>query len=255
MRVARVFVGGQATMIDVDSEDHDGWNVVKGSLGTGFVRTSVRCQKPGAVFLPPVQPRIVLAVGANFPGDESLPSPDIPSIFTMPTSALVGHDRDVKLPQLIDGVLVEGEVVVVLARSLHHATEQEAIAAIGGFTLANDFSAKSAQLSFMPPAFKKGCDGFLPLGPCLWVDDAPHEQRWRSWEVSSSIDGREVQRGKLSTWTFSVPMVLSFTSKFIALQEGDMICLGTPTPKPTATRGQRIDVSAGPLGTLTTRLV
>jgi 2-keto-4-pentenoate hydratase/2-oxohepta-3-ene-1,7-dioic acid hydratase in catechol pathway len=250
-RIARIQAGGEELLVRWPAavEPHTEFEILQDDLFDNTVRPSghrVQCDR--TVLLPPVAPRKIFGVGANFAGDPESPSKELPSIFSMPVSAITAGDACVVLPELFDSVLVEGELAVVIGKLAKNLDDGKGSSVILGFTIANDLSGRASTgplAAFTPPALKKGSDGFLPLGPCIAIG-----LPWKTLSLSTTINGAIAQKGRLADLMFSCERVVEFVSRFIALEPGDVIAMGTPPPKPKAQRGDILRVAIEGIGVL-----
>ena len=98
---------------------------------------------------------------------------------------------------------------------------------VAGYCVVNDISEREYQLERGGTWDKgKGCDGFGPLGPWLvTADEVPDPQALRMW---LDVDGRRMQDGSTATMVFGVTFLISYLSRFMSLQPGDVISTGTP---------------------------
>ncbi|MFD4603081.1 fumarylacetoacetate hydrolase family protein [Streptomyces sp. NPDC058464] len=180
---------------------------------------------------PAPAPRQVLAVGLNYHAhaDESgFESPDtLPPTFTKYVSSITGPVTDVHLPE--DGHTDwEAELVAVIGETAHQIGEDDAWLHIAGLTVGQDISERITQLSGPAPQFGlgKSYPGFTPMGPYLVTPDALADSD--DLELSCSINGEEVQKGRTRDLIFSVPALVSRLSAILPLLPGDVIFTGTP---------------------------
>ncbi len=151
-----------------------------------------------------------------------------PRIFAKFSSSVVGPGGVIHKPKLVQKLDYEAELAVVLGRRARDVPESEAMRVIAGYTLVNDVSARELQFDISPPqtSFAKGMDGFCPMGPCLaTIDefDDPHALQLRCW-----VNDEMVQDGNTRDMTFFVPFLVSYLSRYLTLEPGDVIATGTP---------------------------
>jgi 2-keto-4-pentenoate hydratase/2-oxohepta-3-ene-1,7-dioic acid hydratase in catechol pathway len=218
--------------------------LLKGEPLLGLEPTADRALITAVTFLPPVVPTKILGIGANYPGEEAVASKH-PSFFLMPPSALIGHGVPVVLPRFFGSVLAEGELAVVMRTRVKCVAPEDVQAQILGYTIANDLSGRDSTLEVVPAAMKKGCDGFLPLGPYMSLDPT-----LRDFDIGTNVDGERVQTGNTKDMIFGIAACISFISEVMTLEPYDVICMGTPPPKPKARPGSRIQITISELGTL-----
>jgi 2-keto-4-pentenoate hydratase/2-oxohepta-3-ene-1,7-dioic acid hydratase in catechol pathway len=146
-------------------------------------------------------------------------------------------------------VLAEGELALVVKKRAHKITRDRVNEYILGYTIANDLSGRDSPLELVPPAVKKGSDGFLPLGPSLLLD--PNR---RDFDIQTFLNGSLVQSGNTSKMIFGIEDCLFHISSVITLEAGDVISLGTPPPKPKLEAGDEACITISGIGTLTNRV-
>jgi 2,4-didehydro-3-deoxy-L-rhamnonate hydrolase len=116
---------------------------------------------------------------------------------------------------------------VVIGKSAKYVTEQHALSHVAGYCVVNDLSERAFQLEGTGQWVKgKSADTFGPIGPWLvTADEIPDPQALDLW---LEVDGRTYQRGTTRRMIFSVAFLVSYISRFMSLQPGDIISTGTP---------------------------
>ena len=153
--------------------------------------------------------------------------PPEPVVFNKWTSAICGPNDDVIIPRDSHKTDWEVELGVVIGKAARYVTEADAMQHVAGFCVVNDVSEREFQLERSGSWDKgKGCDTFGPLGPWLVTPDEianPHELgMWLE------VDGKRYQDGSTRTMVYQVPYLISYLSRFMSLQPGDVISTGTP---------------------------
>ena len=153
--------------------------------------------------------------------------PAEPVIFNKWTSAICGPDDDVQIPRGSAKTDWEVELGVVIGRGGRYIDEADALAHVAGYCVVNDVSERAFQLEGTGTWDKgKGCDTFGPIGPWLvTADEVPDPQALRLW---LEVDGHRYQDGNTRTMVFGVAHLVSYLSRFMSLQPGDVISTGTP---------------------------
>jgi 2,4-diketo-3-deoxy-L-fuconate hydrolase len=153
--------------------------------------------------------------------------PAEPVIFNKWTSAICGPDDDVRIPRGSHKTDWEVELGVVIGRGGRYIAEADALDHVAGYCVINDVSERAFQLEGTGTWDKgKGCDTFGPLGPWLVTADEiadPH-----ALGLWLEVDGHRYQDGNTRTMVFQVPFLISYLSRFMSLQPGDVISTGTP---------------------------
>jgi acylpyruvate hydrolase len=173
-------------------------------------------------------PEKILCIGQNYAdhiaemGNEP---PAYPTVFAKFAPALVGAYDDVVLPAVSDAVDYEAELAVVIGRPVRHATPEQAQAAIAGYTVLNDVSARDWQFRTSQYLQGKTFERSTPLGPCLVT---PDELPDGGWEISTVIDGETRQHSTTAELVFSAVDIVAYLSTVVTLNPGDVIATGTP---------------------------
>ena len=149
--------------------------------------------------------------------------PAEPLLFLKPPSSVIGTGDPIVLPVVSNQVEFEGEIGVYIAKQLRDAGEAEAQGAIRGIVAANDVTARDLQKLDSQWTRAKGFDSFCPLG-----EEAPAPPDLSALEVVTRVNGEERQRGRVSQMAFGIPMLLSYISRIMTLEPGDLVLTGTP---------------------------
>src|SRR5512137_1265586 len=152
--------------------------------------------------------------------------PERPLLFLKPPSALLGDGETIVLPRASAQVEHEGEIGVVVGRTLRRAGPDEARAAVGGITCVNDVTARDLQKSDGQWTRAKGFDTFCPAGPLVWTP--PPGFDLQRLKVFCRVNGQVRQSGKAADMAFPIPVILSLVSHIMTLEPGDLVATGTP---------------------------
>ncbi|NUQ21505.1 MAG: fumarylacetoacetate hydrolase family protein [Gemmatimonadaceae bacterium] len=171
-------------------------------------------------------PGKIVCVGRNYRDHAKELGNDVPKeplIFLKPPSSIVPNGEPIVLPRASSRVEFEGEIGVVIGTQLKNASEVDAERAIRGIVALNDVTARDLQRSDGQWTRAKGFDTFCPLGTMgkrpTSLDDLT---------VITRVNGVEKQRGRAEDMVFSIPFVLSYISRVMTLEPGDLIATGTP---------------------------
>ncbi len=153
--------------------------------------------------------------------------PAEPIIFTKATSAIIGPNDDVVLPPGSAKADWEVELAVVIGREARYVAVEDALDHVAGVCIVNDLSEREYQLERGGTWDKgKGCDTFGPFGPYLvTLDEAGDLNALGLW---LDVNGERMQTGSTAELIFDVPFIISYVSRFMSLQPGDIISTGTP---------------------------
>jgi 2,4-diketo-3-deoxy-L-fuconate hydrolase len=155
----------------------------------------------------------------------------------------------------------EVELGVVIGRGGRYIDEAGAMAHVAGYCVVNDVSEREYQLERAGTWDKgKGCDTFGPIGPWLvTADEVPNPQALKLW---LEVDGHRYQNGSTATMVYGVAFLVSYLSRFMSLQPGDIISTGTPPgvgmgqkPPVFLRPGQTMRLGVDGLGVQTQRVV
>ncbi|WP_249976476.1 fumarylacetoacetate hydrolase family protein [Vreelandella olivaria] len=153
--------------------------------------------------------------------------PPEPVVFNKWTSAICGPNDCVEIPRGSQKTDWEVELGVIIGKSGRYIDEADAMSHVAGYCVVNDVSEREFQLERSGTWDKgKGCDTFGPLGPWLVSRDEiadPHQlNMWLE------VDGKRYQNGSTRTMVYQIPFLISYLSRFMSLQPGDVISTGTP---------------------------
>ncbi|MBH0024326.1 fumarylacetoacetate hydrolase family protein [Salinibacterium sp. SWN248] len=174
-------------------------------------------------------PQQIFAVGLNYvdhAAESGFNVPEHPMVFTKFASSISGPFEPLVLPT--DSVDWEVELVAVVGSGGRNIAEADGLAAIAGFCIGQDYSARDVQMRGVPPQFSLGKSfaGFAPLGPVFVDTESFLEQSEITLECW--IDDALVQSAPMNDMVFSVPRLVSELSSIVELRPGDVIFTGTP---------------------------
>ncbi|MES2113848.1 MAG: fumarylacetoacetate hydrolase family protein [Pseudomonadota bacterium] len=171
-----------------------------------------------------------IGIGLNYSdhaAEAGMPVPKEPIVFMKAISCLNGPDDPVMLPQGSKKTDWEVELGVVIGTRAQYVSEEEALQYVAGYCVVNDLSERAFQLERGPQWDKgKGCDTFGPVGPWLVTKDDVYDVQ--QLDLYLDLNGKRMQTGSTATMIFSVAQLVSYLSKFMTLEPGDIIATGTP---------------------------
>ncbi len=172
----------------------------------------------------------LIAIGLNYSDhakETGHEPPAEPVIFMKATSSIAGPFDDLTLPRGSVKTDWEVELGVVIGRPGAYIPESEALSHVAGYCICNDVSERAFQIEGTGQWTKgKSHDGFGPLGPYLVsADEIADPQQLGLW---LSVDEERMQSGNTRTMIFPVVHLISYVSRFMSLQSGDVITTGTP---------------------------
>ena len=205
-----------------------------------------------------------ICIGLNYAdhaAESGMQVPPEPVVFGKWTSAIIGPDDDVRIPRGSVKTDWEVELGVVIGRGGTYIPQEQAMAHVAGYCVVNDISEREYQLERSGTWDKgKGCDTFGPLGPWLvTADEVPDPHGLNLW---LDVDGQRRQTGNTRTMVYRVDVLISYLSRFMSLQPGDVISTGTPPgvgmghkPPVYLRAGQVMHLGVEGLGSQTQRVI
>lgn len=176
------------------------------------------------------RPGKFICVGLNYSDhaeESGMPVPETPVLFMKATSALCGPDDPIVIPRGATKTDWEVELGIVIGRHAKYVDEAGAMNYVAGFCVINDVSEREFQLEGTGQWVKgKSCDTFGPTGPWLVTpDEVADVHNLAMW---LEVNGRRYQNGSTRTMIFNVPYLVSYISRYMSMQPGDIISTGTP---------------------------
>jgi len=183
----------------------------------------------GGLDYAPVVPRPgkIVCVGVNYGAhikEMGRETPAYPTLFAKYSEALVGAYDDVVLPAASQAMDWEAELAVVLGATVRHADAAAAEAAIAGYTVLNDVTARDWQFRTLQWLQGKTFEATTPIGPELVTPD----EAGTGLDLSCAVDGDTVQVANTGDLVFGAVETIAYVSTILTLRPGDVIALGTP---------------------------
>ena len=171
-----------------------------------------------------------ICIGLNYSdhaAESGMAVPREPIVFMKATSAICGPNDDVVIPRGSEKTDWEVELGVVIGKPAKYVSQAEALSHVAGYCVINDLSERAFQLEGTGQWVKgKSADTFGPIGPWLvTTDEIADPQNLDMW---LEVDGHRYQEGSTRTMVFGVAYLVSYLSRFMSLQSGDIISTGTP---------------------------
>jgi len=172
----------------------------------------------------------MLCIGLNYAdhaAESGMPVPPEPVLFFKATSAIVGPNDDVEVPRGSSRTDWEVELGVVIGTRAKYVDEADAMRHVAGYCVINDVSERDFQMNHAGQWVKgKSHDTFGPTGPWMvTADEIADPQRLKMW---LEVDGHRYQDGSTETMVYGVAHLVSYLSRFMTLEPGDVISTGTP---------------------------
>lgn len=219
--------------------------------------------KTARLSAPVTRPSKITLVGLNY-ADHSREQGKEPStkpiFFAKTMNALSGPDDPIVIPPQSTQVDYEAELTVVIGKVGTSIEEGRAYDYVAGYTIMNDVSEREMQRGDRQWYRGKSCDTFAPTGPWIVTSDEipdPHHLR-----ISTKLNGQTMQDSNTSNLIFNVPYLVSFLSRGITWEVGDLIATGTPpgvgvwrNPPVFMKPGDTVSITVEGIGTLTNPVV
>ena len=177
-----------------------------------------------------VKPGKFVAIGLNYSDHAAETGAKVPSepiVFMKATSCINGPNDDIELAPNSKKLDWEVELGIVIGKETKNISEKEAANHILGYCLVNDVSEREWQIEKLGQWIKgKSHDTFGPIGPYLVTQDEIIDIN--NLNLSLDVNGKRMQTGNTNKMIFNVYHIVSYLSKFMSLQSGDLITTGTP---------------------------
>ena len=176
------------------------------------------------------KPGKFVAIGLNFSDHAAETGAEVPSepiTFMKATSCINGPNDDIEIVSGSKKLDWEVELGIVIGKHTKHISEAQSQDHILGYCLVNDISEREWQIEKMGQWVKgKSHDTYGPIGPYLVTKDEIADIN--NLKMSLDVNGQRMQTGNTNTMIFDVNIIVSYLSKFMSLQPGDIITTGTP---------------------------
>jgi 2,4-diketo-3-deoxy-L-fuconate hydrolase len=229
-------------VLDSESEIHDLSTVIPDLAGSALSPSGLERLRALDVSTLPVvsgDPRIgpcvagvgkFICIGLNYSdhaAESGMAVPAEPVVFMKATSCIWGPNDEVVIPKGSTKSDWEVELGVVIGSTAKYVSEEDALSHVAGYCVVNDLSERAFQLEGTGQWVKgKSADTFGPIGPWLVTADEIHDPQ--ALDMWLEVDGHRYQNGSTRTMVFGVAHLISYLSRFMSLQPGDIISTGTP---------------------------
>jgi len=204
----------------------------------------------GVRLLAPVEPRNVLAVGLNYRSHlGQRPVPAYPGLFAKYPTSIVGPEEEIRLPADAKNVHYEGELVIVIGRRAQDVPVERAREYVFGVTAGNDVSERDWQQADLQWLRAKASDSFGPIGPMLVAGLNPDDLL-----VQTRVNGETRQSERTRDLIFGVSEIVSYISRYVTLNPGDVIFTGTPQTTRAIQPGDVVEIEVEGVGVLRNRV-
>ena len=188
-------------------------------------------------------------------------TPTEPIVFMKATSSICGPNDEIEIPKGSNKLDWEVELAFVVGKDTKNISEKDAPDHILGYCIVNDVSEREWQIEKLGQWVKgKSGDTFGPTGPYLVTKEAINDIN--NLNLTTEVNGKKMQSGNTKNMIFNTNFILSYLSKFMSLQPGDLITTGTPAgvgmgmnPQVFLKPGDNIKIAIDNLGTQTSKIV
>lgn len=210
------------------------------------------------------QPPKIICIGLNYrkhAAESNLPVPAFPLLFGKFSNTLAAHGETIPTPPPDATQLdYEAELVIVMGKRCKNVSEADALDYVFGYCNGNDVSDRALQFRTPQWLLGKTPDGFMPIGPYLVTADEVKDPD--QLPIRCTVNGQVRQNSNTSDMVFNCRQLISYISRYVTLEPGDIISTGTPEgvamgfpePKPWLKPGDEMVVEVEGLGRLVNRM-
>jgi 2-keto-4-pentenoate hydratase/2-oxohepta-3-ene-1,7-dioic acid hydratase in catechol pathway len=223
-------VFGDAALYDLDEVVRSGIGAVS-NIHRRCLDSGVFIGEEEVTYLPPLsRSSKILCVGLNYRDhaeETGFVAPEYPTIFARFASGLVGHNAPLIKPRISDDFDFEGEMAIVIGKSGHEISTEDALSHVGAYSIFNDGSVRDYQLRTTQWTVGKNFDGTGAFGPWLVSPEALPPGA-TGLQLTTRLNGEVVQSASTADMVFGVAELISILSTAMTLEAGDVIVSGTP---------------------------
>ena len=210
------------------------------------------------------KPGKFIAIGLNYSDhakETGAKTPAEPIVFMKASSSICGPNDEIEIPKGSNKLDWEVELAFVVGKDTKNISEKDAPDHILGYCIVNDVSEREWQIEKLGQWVKgKSGDTFGPTGPYLVTKEAIDDIN--NLNLTTEVNGKKMQSGNTKNMIFNTNFILSYLSKFMSLQPGDLVTTGTPAgvgmgmnPQVFLKPGDNIKIAIDNLGTQTSKIV
>ncbi|MCX8093881.1 MAG: fumarylacetoacetate hydrolase family protein [Candidatus Goldbacteria bacterium] len=222
---------------------------IEGDIFTSYKITDKIINPSDVQILPPVIPSKIVAVGLNYKDhakELNMQLPDEPIIFIKTPNTVIGHMDKIILPEMSKQVDYEAELAIIIKNNIKNIDEELVNANILGYTCLNDVTARDLQKKDGQWTRAKCFDTFAPIGPYFTKDINPDKVN-----IKLFLNDELKQNSNTSNFIFKTKKLISFISKIMTLNRGDIVTTGTPAGVGPLKKGDKVEVEIDGIGRLT----
>ena len=190
------------------------------------------------------RPGKIICVGLNYRDhaeEQGVDLPKAPLFFAKYTTSLIGPGDPIVIPSVVEQCDYEAELGVVIGTRVKAVSRESALEAVRGYVCANDVSARDLQFADGQWSRGKSPDTFCPVGELAHAVEVPDPHILR---IRAIVSGEVLQDSTTANLIFGIDEIISFASKTMTLEPGDLILTGTPAGVPVRIRspGSSVEV-------------
>ncbi|WP_417503819.1 fumarylacetoacetate hydrolase family protein [Microbacterium sp.] len=211
-----------------------------------------------ALNAPVPNPAKVLCIGLNYSDhvtETGRALPQYPDVFPKFATSMVGPRDPIGGRDVTDQLDFEGELAIVIGRTAKNVSEDDALDYVAGATVLNDITARDLQYRGTQWLMGKAVDASTPSGPALVTLDEVGDIQ--DLDITTHVNGERMQGSNTKNMIFPIRTIVSYLSRTITLEPGDIIATGTPegigakrTPPVWLQAGDEVTVSLSRVGVL-----
>ena len=194
------------------------------------------------------KPTKIVAVGLNYKDharELRMPLPKTPLLFMKPVSSLIGPKETIQIPKMSKRVDYEAELACIVKNEIKNLEPRFVMKNLEGFTCLNDVTARDLQKLDGQWTRAKSFDTFCPIGPKIVKDINPNKVK-----IECLLNDKIVQSSNTKNFVFKIEELISFISKVMTLEPGDIVTTGTPAGIGPMKNGDKVEVRIEGIGTL-----
>lgn len=200
----------------------------------------------------------IICVGWNYrPHLKELdgPLPKEPLIFLKPSTCLIGNNDSIVIPEGITNVQYEGELALVFGKTGKNISENDALSYVSFVAAFNDVTARDMQNEDRKKGnswdLAKGMDTFGPISELVSADGL----NLQNLRIVTKVNGKTVQDANTKDMIFTIPQLITYVSKYMTIEKGDMMATGTPEGVGEIKRGDVVSVEIENIGKIENKVV
>jgi 2-keto-4-pentenoate hydratase/2-oxohepta-3-ene-1,7-dioic acid hydratase in catechol pathway len=221
---------GFATLDELVAAGPDAWANAEGAAADAFASGAGEPLAAAALAAPLARPQKIICIGLNYMDhirETGMDEPKAPLVFAKYLNTLVGPGAEIRWPEgVTEKVDWEAELAAVVGVRMSNVAVEDALDGIFGYTAANDISARDVQLGDGQWVRGKSMDTFCPIGPSVVTADEYGDPQDK--DLFLRVNGVAKQTSNTKEMIFSTAEIVSFLSRNLTLEPGDLILTGTP---------------------------